>query len=206
MSDAAKNPPSSPAKPVTDPHAETLPHDRSASEKLKNTVTRMQANTANDVEEDLWEGGYSAKAMVGTWILVVLVSAGLLALPVFVAAVPWMVSVGIVAGMWVIAIGVFFYRRMSINYKLTTQRFIHQVGLLSRVTDRIEVIDIDDVTFAQGPVQRIFGVGTITLTSSDRTHPNLTMLGIDEVQRVSGLIDDIRRKERRRRSLHIEQV
>jgi hypothetical protein len=66
------------------------------------------------------------------------------------------------------------------------------------------LIDIDDVAFSQGLIQRMLGVGTIRVTSSDRSHPTLALLGIDEVDRVSGMIDDARRKERRRRSLHIE--
>ena len=69
-----------------------------------------------------------------------------------------------------------------------------------------EVIDIDDVTFRQGMIERMLGVGTIQLDSSDRTHPRLVLAGIDNVKVVSGMIDDVRRKERRRRSIHIEQV
>jgi membrane protein YdbS with pleckstrin-like domain len=93
-----------------------------------------------------------------------------------------------------------------VHYELTSQRFIHQTGILTRATDRIEVIDIDDVSFTQGPVQRMLGVGRITVTSSDRSHPLLHMIGIGDVKSVAGLIDDVRRKERRRRSLHIEAI
>jgi hypothetical protein len=74
------------------------------------------------------------------------------------------------------------------------------------VTDRIEVIDIDDVTYEQGLVQRMLGVGTIRIASSDRTHPELVLSGIDGVQQVADTIDDIRRKERRKRGLHIESI
>jgi hypothetical protein len=66
------------------------------------------------------------------------------------------------------------------------------------------VIDIDDVAYTQGIVQRMLGVGTIRLESKDRSHPQLNLLGIDQVARVSGMIDDVRRKERRKRSLHID--
>ena len=83
---------------------------------------------------------------------------------------------------------------------------IHKRGILRRVTDRIELIDIDDVTFAQGIVERMLGVGTITVTSSDRTHPKFDMPGIDSVNKIAGEIDDLRRDERRRRGLHIESI
>ena len=108
--------------------------------------------------------------------------------------------------MWVFGGLRYGWRRLGVHYQLTTQRFIHQTGILTRKTDRIEVIDIDDVSFTQGPVERVFGVGTIQLTGSDRTHPTLSMIGIGEVKEVAGLIDDIRHSERRRRSLHIEAI
>jgi hypothetical protein len=74
------------------------------------------------------------------------------------------------------------------------------------VTDRIEVIDVDDVSCEQGIVERMLGVGTIRIQSSDRTHPELSLLGIENVRQVAELIDDTRRKERQRRGLHIEAV
>jgi membrane protein YdbS with pleckstrin-like domain len=101
---------------------------------------------------------------------------------------------------------IFLYRRLSIQYQVTTQRLIHQRGILVRVTDRIELIDVDDISFSQGLVQRMLGVGNITISGSDKTDPVLVMLGIDQVAKVAGLIDDARRSERRKHSLHIEAV
>jgi hypothetical protein len=55
-------------------------------------------------------------------------------------------------------------------------------------------------------VERIFGLGTVRITSSDQSHPELSLPGIENVQIVAGLIDDARRNERRRRGLYIESV
>ncbi len=52
----------------------------------------------------------------------------------------------------------------------------------------------------------MLGVGTIRLTGSDRTHPEMILAGIDKVPEVASMFDDVRRAERRRRSLHIESV
>jgi uncharacterized membrane protein YdbT with pleckstrin-like domain len=98
------------------------------------------------------------------------------------------------------------YRKLTVKYQLTTQRFIHEKGLLKRVTDRIEVIDIDDVSVEQRLIERMVGVGTIKLISSDRSHPVLMLRGIEKVREVAATIDDLRRKERRRRGLHIESI
>ncbi len=160
-------------------------------------------------ERSLWRGGYSAKAMYGTWLISALVTgAAAVALVMFGDRHPAILPAGgaAIAAWWCIAIGTYIYRRMSVSYELTSQRFIHQRGILVRRTDRIEVIDIDDVSFTQGIIQRMLGVGTISLSSSDRTHPELRLNGIDQVNVVSNMIDDVRRDERRKRSLHIESV
>ena len=170
-------------------------------ERFTESAEARQADNAQDEEQDLWSGGYSAKAMYGTWILGGLVTiglvAGMFAFPPVGLAIP---------ALWILLAATLAYKKMSVNYQLTTQRFIHKKGILVRVTDRIEVIDIDDVTYQQGIVQRMLGVGTIRISSSDRTHPELVLSGIDGVAEVADTIDDVRRKERRKRGLHIESI
>lgn len=159
-----------------------------------------------DSEQRLWQGGYSSRAMVGTWLLCLILSIAAIVATAMIEALPWVATLVAIVLLWVIVFGVYAVRRLGVHYELTTQRIIHQTGLLSRRTDRIEVIDIDDVSFEQGLVQRMFGIGTIRIDSSDRSHPVLTMRGIANVHEVAGLFDDTRRKERRRRSLHIESI
>jgi membrane protein YdbS with pleckstrin-like domain len=165
-------------------------------------------------ERELWEGGYSPKAMVGVWVLLAIVSVAIVILAIMLSAgtlgvgapvvVP--VAVGIVVVMWLVGLAVMLVRKWSMRYTVTTQRLIHRRGILSRTTDRIELIDVDDITFRQGLVERMVGVGTIEVSSSDVTHPKLALLGIDDVQRIADVIDDARRTERRRRGLHIESI
>ena len=62
---------------------------------------------------------------------------------------------------------------MSVHYLLTTQRFIHETGILRRVNDRIELLDMDDITFEQGLLERLVGVGTIRI-ASQRSQPSGT--------------------------------
>ncbi len=166
---------------------------------------------STEPEVSLWSGGYSAKAMFGTWLFSVLVTIAIVVALILLPKEYWppnaplALIAGVVIGVWwLIAIGIYFYERIAVHYELTSQRFIHKRGILTRTTDRIDVVDIDDVTFRQGIIQRMLGVGTIVLEGSDNTHPKLTLLGIDQVDKVSGMIDDTRRKERRRRSVHID--
>lgn len=159
----------------------------------------------SDEETKLWEGGYSGKAMVGSWFLALLATIGLGTAIAFWPEGTW-ILVGLIGAIWLFLILVLAVRKLAIHYELTTQRFIHQSGILTRTSDRIEVIDIDDVTFQQGVVERMFNVGSIKLSSSDRTHPELHLIGIDQVKVVADTIDDARRKERRRRGVHIENI
>lgn len=188
--------------------ADSIP-DTSKERFLDAAAQRVAATAPVSAERSLWQGGYSAKAMYGTWLLSAVVTvAALVALVMFGNQHPaiWPAGGAVIAAWWCIAIGTFIYRRLSVSYELTSQRFIHKYGILVRRTDRIEVIDIDDVSFTQGIVQRMLGVGTINLTSSDRSHPELRLNGIDQVNTISNMIDDVRRDERRKRSLHIEAV
>ena len=192
------------AEKVTQPPP---PPPQNAAEKFREQVQSTQETDDDyEPEEELWEGGYSAKDLVGTWVMLALGSVALLILPLFIEFLALKVSVVLIVVGWLVGAVLYGWRRFSVHYELTSQRFIHQTGILTRNTDRIEVIDIDDVSFTQGPVQRMLGVGRITITSSDRSHPLLHMIGIADVKSVAGLIDDVRRKERRRRSLHIEAI
>lgn len=159
-------------------------------------------------EEELWKGSYSKWAMIGGWCAAATVSLAALLVGLFanISGSAWLLIIGGIAIIWIALLGRYFYLRLSRHYSLTNQRFTHVRGLLWRQTDRIEVIDIDDVAFTQGPVERMFGIGTVRISSSDQSHPELSLPGIENVQEVANMIDNTRRKERRRRGLYIESV
>ena len=179
----------------------------SGSKPTAASQVRSARGGGDDEETQLWQGSYSAKAMIGTWIVagIVTIAAAVVCILFPDPTVLLVAGIG-VAVMWICLVGYYLVQRLGIEYTVTTQRFIHKRGILRRVTNRIEVIDIDDVTYEQGIVERMFGVGSIKLQSSDTTHPNLLLKGIDDVMRVANLIDDARRDERRKRGLYIESV
>lgn len=179
----------------------------SPSPKQRLTPAGLSADP-DDPEEVLWEGRYSKLAMIGSWI-----GAGLLTLAVVVVGllVPFdgatwtwaAVAIGVV---WVALALKLLYQQLSVRYVLTSQRLVHEHGLLWRNSDRIEAIDIDDVTFTQGPIARMVGVGNVKVVSSDQSTPVFYLQGIDDVRHVATTIDEVRRKERRKRGVHIESV
>lgn len=162
-------------------------------------------------EEDLWAGDFSAKAMYGAWLAAALVTiAGLVAL-LMVAdlranPIAWYVYAGIVVVVWGYLLLQFGYLKLVCRYELTSQRLRHREGIFVRTMNRIELVDIDDIVFRQGIIQRMLNVGNIVLKSRDLSHPELTLKGISDVKRVADLIDNARIAERRRRAVRFESL
>jgi len=181
---------------------------RTPRERFQQAAADKQAGAEHDNEDDLWSGSYSHLAMIGTWVGagVATVAAVVVGLLASLGGQGWLALLGAVVLVWALLVGWYFYRRLSVHYRLTSQRLLHEAGLLWRTVDRIELIDIDDVTYKQGPVERLFGVGAVLISSSDKTSPELLLPGIENVREVADLIDDARRRERRSRGLHIESV
>lgn len=161
---------------------------------------------SQEPERELWSGSFSAKGMYGSWaIAAVITILGIIAtvlIPNPAVPIAALIAVPII---WVVLVFQFLTLRWGVAYKLTNQRFLHELGILRRVHNRILLIDIEDVTFVQGLMDRMFNVGTITLISTDVSNGKLVMPGIDSVERVANLIDDARREERRKRAIILQQ-
>jgi membrane protein YdbS with pleckstrin-like domain len=181
---------------------------------------RLQAGvaqgTARDVPEDeLWEGGYSPKAMTPAFIGAALLTiiGGIAAS--FAGPIGWIaVAIGaaLVFGYLLLSL---LYNRYAVRYRLTTHRLVITRGILSRVDDRILLVDVDDITVQQGFIERLFSIGTITLHTTDETtkekspdpdSPNrgiVVMKGIENPRPVGDTIDEARRSERSRRGVYM---
>lgn len=170
-------------------------------------AANARRSAADDPEKDLWVGTYSPKDMIGTWALYGAITVVAIAVWLWLGGwAYWGIPAIAILLLWCYGLGTLAYRRLSVRYRLTSKRFFHEKGILRRVTDRIEMIDMDDITVVQTIIDRMFGVGTIRITSSDRTHPALVLRGIEDVQHVAGMMDEARLSERRRRGVHIEAV
>jgi membrane protein YdbS with pleckstrin-like domain len=176
------------------PRATTSGRDRSAA-----------ADAGIYTEEELWSGRYSPKAMLGTWIAIGAISIGLAVVAVTLNRRDvWMIAAAGILFMLLAATIVMLRRRVGRRYRLTTQRLILESGLLSLTTDRIDIIDINDITVEQGPLGRMLSLGTILVLSNDKTHERLKMEGIEGVNHVADLMDNARRAVQRRRGLRID--
>jgi len=165
----------------------------------------------HEEEKELWRGSYSPKAMLGGWILAAILTVACVAVAVGVpnqaSRVGALVAIAVV---WLIPAYRLLVLRLSVEYTLTTQRFLHKKGLLRRVADQILLVDIDDITYEQGLLGRMLNFGTITLRAKDASlrtkdssNEKLTLVPVDDVQRVANLIDEARREERRKRAIYM---
>ena len=181
--------------------------NQTATERLRGAIESTRENN-NVVEEQLWKGGYCGKAMMGSWILSGLVTVALLVLAIIIWNSPilWYIVLGVVVLLWGYQLVVFARRWLGVHYRLTSQRFFHEKGILIHTTDLIEVIDMDDITYSQTIIDRMFGVGAIEIVSSDRSHPELSVPGIANVKDVAAKLHEARHLERLRRGLHIESI
>jgi len=98
------------------------------------------------------------------------------------------------------------YRRWDDTYTLSTRRIMYRHGILSRATHFTEIIDVDDVAVQQALWERVLGVGTIRITTSDDSHPWLNVAGVYPVHEIAELIDEARHRERVARGLHVEVI
>ena len=161
-----------------------------------------------DEESLVWEGSYSWKGMIHEFSLALLTTIGLTLAGLFLLQGEgiWTYLGVFLGAIWLLLFCVLLFRKFNFSYKLTDQRLIHESGILYRVLDRTEMIDIDDVRVEQDIIERIANVGKIRLRTSDRTHPRITFRGIDRPRQIADLIDDARRRERMRRGIHVEAI
>ena len=72
------------------------------------------------------------------------------------------------------------------RYEVTTDRLIKRRGFFKTYTDELLIYRILDIRLVRGLGQKLFGVGTVTLHSTDKTTPTIDLENIkrsDDVRR-----------------------
>ena len=76
-------------------------------------------------------------------------------------------------------------------YSLSEDRLFRESGLLNREYEEILLYRIRDISLRRSFGQMIFGVGTITLSTSDRTSPEFQIVNIKAPKQVKELIHQL---------------
>jgi membrane protein YdbS with pleckstrin-like domain len=62
--------------------------------------------------------------------------------------------------------------------KVSNQRLIEENGIFSKITNELELFRVKDIVFEQPFLMRLVGLSIITLITSDKTSPQVSMTGI----------------------------
>jgi membrane protein YdbS with pleckstrin-like domain len=155
-------------------------------------------------EEVAWEGGPSPRLLAGEIPGIV---GTLIAAPLSIALLPS--ALGMVAGLHgelrraiaeqgatirslvigaVVVMALFrlartglrYARLKATHYRVTNQRLTLESGLFSKRVDDVDLRSVEDVALEQSALERLLGVGRLSIVSSDRARPRLQLLGILE--------------------------
>ena len=74
------------------------------------------------------------------------------------------------------------------RYAMSEDRLFTSVGLLSLKDDEVLLYRVRDIDTSRSLWQRLFGVGTVTVMSSDKTMPNMVLKNIKNPIEVKELI------------------
>ena len=96
-------------------------------------------------------------------------------------------------------------KRASIRYTLSTQRLEIERGLIARRRESLDLFRIRDVVLEQGIVQRLRGLGTITLFSTDQVEPTLAIASIANAQAIYEQLRDAASRARQQRVVQVDR-
>lgn len=120
-------------------------------------------------EKDVWNG--TPSQIVNLKAFLIMGAFFWLAVPVFVIVWKWLVI-------------------KNTRYELTTERLIFRKGVLNKTVDELELYRIRDYRLKKPLYLRIFSLGNIILTTSDRSHPEFVLIAIRDSDK---LREDLRR-------------
>ena len=135
---------------------------------------------ADDKETIYFEGSPLMRGELGKVFLCALVAAGLIAGGIYLyqrGSIPmWASAVMVVVAILLLFIP-YVLTRMR-RYRISNYRIDFERGLLSKRIDTLELWHVDDISFQQGLLDRVFNVGKVTIISNDKTTPRLELDGL----------------------------
>ncbi|MDQ3282450.1 MAG: PH domain-containing protein [Acidobacteriota bacterium] len=151
-------------------------------------------------EETLWQGTPSPTLLAGHifMILVVLIGIPLLA-RFFGSTMPdesraeslkhfAFIAAAILVTIQALMLLVAWIRLRSTSYTITNQRVLIEQGVFTKTVDELDLRYLDDSQFMQTFVDRILGIGDVTLISSDKTSPRTTLRSVKDPRAVREMI------------------
>ena len=131
-------------------------------------------NPVDSKEVIYFEGSPALRGSLANFIFNGVLGVGILAGAVYLHTQgAWIIPVGILASLLLMIFPVILTR--SIRYRISSYRIDYERGVLSKSIDTLELWHVEDIKYYQTLMDRILGVGTITVISHDSTTPYLPL-------------------------------
>jgi membrane protein YdbS with pleckstrin-like domain len=164
-------------------------------------------------EADLWIGrthwkhftGRFALLLIGNVAAAILLAKGASRWEWFTGLAAFWATLAIAVVSGLLVIGRVFLLIIGHRYRLTTQRLFIERGILSQTVDQTELIRVDDVRIHKSLADRLLGLGSVSIISTDSSDGQIVIPGIPEPEKVA---EDVRTHMRRmrRKSLFVENL
>lgn len=88
--------------------------------------------------------------------------------------------------------------KLTLKYRLTTERLLIERGFLTKRTEEVDLLRVDEATVHQGLFDRLANVGNIVITSTEPTDPLHIVVGVEQPVELKEKIRQHARELRRR--------
>lgn len=92
------------------------------------------------------------------------------------------------------------------RYAISEDRLFLSVGLLNVKDEEVVLYRIRDISVSRSLWQRIFGVGTVTVASSDKTTPSLVLKNVKDPMDVKELLHQQVEEVKLRRRVRVGEI
>ncbi|MDR2345918.1 MAG: PH domain-containing protein [Planctomycetaceae bacterium] len=195
----------------TNPQTETSP----PQPNNLNSANSNSTNTNTSTHTNILEWSYSGKAMRAQFIFHLLISLLIIGGTSYAQfSANWIKDdmvmyfwIGIaifLAIIWVKFYFTYFYRVLTIKYKLEENRLYSYKGFFTQQRDTLELMYINDIQLVRTLFDIMFngGVGKLIIFSSiDQTDAKLVIVGVENPYKVVEIIDKTRTKLREQRAI-----
>lgn len=92
------------------------------------------------------------------------------------------------------------------KYYITPKKLIVESGFLSSTEDEVLMYRITDISYSMSFIQKLFGLGTITIYSHDKSNPTLLLKNIKNSREFKDKLSKVIEKDRQRMSMRQTEV
>lgn len=147
----------------------------------------------NSQEQIIWQGSQSQVLNIGTYIGISVITIIILVLSLMFFPLAAVIVVVPLAYLFIQ-----FLLIKSNRYKVTNERIFFTTGIFSKKTEALELYRVRDIDMYEPFWQRMFKLGNVKLTTSDKTTPDFILKAVPNP---AELLNNIRKAVETRRDV-----